>query len=1566
LDITINEAEFNENEFINNDFISDKSNLNESINFFLDNSMFSGIITGRSKEESINNILYNLENFKVSIIKNQIKSSNKFENFKNHYKNYTQKALKYEVNHKNIYHQIYSNNPKKNTIIKLKDIISKISNKNDILSLAINCNVNKKNKNSKDRKNKDQQKIKNQIIIDKNNPLIKSYEELYSRNKNRNHIIDKRNTDLNIKDKNFLNDVNMINNNNNIKYNFKTQNHATPNILIKDTFDNNKNLNNEKIIDLKGNNHSDKNHNKKTRSLQNLQINNKALLNLNINKKLDKILLDGVEENKNIIKINQNLLRKNKENKNQLYNKKNTTYGLSHKNIEKLNNQIKESCDKNSKNSESKGKNNKTKENINDIKYFLKNKNFTSNKNEDVNFYFSKDKYQDNNILIEKQSISSNNLIINKEIENKDDIFFNRSDNKSNLNLNSISEETIETKILNDENYEISDYIDYKSEVKTENNFVESNEFLIYDLKKNRYVNIDSKINNHYNYIGILKSNKTNFQCNNFLKNKIYDLPNQNSIKNINSEISSLAKKNFRNSIGEELINNKTSKEKDNLKIKQNEGINIKNQINSEENNFYYRKDNYNHNNNDVLNLNEFNKDHLMSNLKLNLNLNEKKTRNKNFNCNLINSKDNNNLNSNTSKSINKPIKSITYSENSPFKLLQKIHYKTIEDLKNNNHSNKNKKSNIITIKNNNNSLNKNKTFIQNNKNAVNIDLKITNNSPDLNINHFTNCNNPHQINPNILNFIKNSSEFKTTTYSKSNSNLLLKDYIINKNLSKEKIKTHSSSSIIIDQPNTKNNKFSKNIKQNKIEKDYSYHNLQSNKIIEEKKISNQKINDIERLFNKNLFYKGKNSLSYNHLNPLEKFNNVSNVDNLISNKNNIKIKKDSFDILKKNRNIKSQQIINLNVNLNFNNLNLNLQRTKSNKSGSEKTDDKMLFNYQKNNNNISKKKNNKNDKKKYEIKVHNSSSNTNYQILGESSNNKDEKKVNKNNVHENIHILSNLLKISIPDKNSRNKQSVSKIISSSSTKLTNLSQNNNLKNFRTNQANYNLTNKTKSQLNLNHNCQISNEIYDNSELFTICPNLKINFKNLNLNSNISNHIPISLTKNPEKDFTENHIENDIIVDRIQDEKMFSFKKIDIGNQQNNEKNLKKEKDLKNLNNFIDPERKKRIKNKNYSLKDIIFPKDSSYGILSVGKKQIELSDKICNNKSNNHTYHDRKNSNPNIEDNYWEENMIYENNNNKDVVKYIISELNSNIFEENDYKSDSKLELIKKKKELYNISMNEINQSSESQEKIVIKTDIKILNKNFRMLNKNINTNDVLKKLSDKNLIYHNSYKELDLLNKHNNSIKSFKNSSKNLSPNYILNRNIEKTNSKNKELEKKIDDNHKINNNKKTISSPYSKSLNNLGLLNNLINNPLILMNKNKKDYHDNNSNNNIIVEKNSIISENKNSIEKIINISQDNIKKKIFIEYTNKKSSNKIDKKVLFSTKYGTNPKNSISRNKIVKIHEVNDINNFNNDNKPVYPNNKIFTTNYKNNRSKNVFNNNDEYTKKIYMNAKKTQN
>jgi len=77
LDITINEAEFNENEFINNDFISDKSNLNESINFFLDNSMFSGIITGRSKEESINNILYNLENFKVSIIKNQIKSSNK-------------------------------------------------------------------------------------------------------------------------------------------------------------------------------------------------------------------------------------------------------------------------------------------------------------------------------------------------------------------------------------------------------------------------------------------------------------------------------------------------------------------------------------------------------------------------------------------------------------------------------------------------------------------------------------------------------------------------------------------------------------------------------------------------------------------------------------------------------------------------------------------------------------------------------------------------------------------------------------------------------------------------------------------------------------------------------------------------------------------------------------------------------------------------------------------------------------------------------------------------------------------------------------------------------------------------------------------------------------------------------------------------------------------------------------------------------------------------------------------------------------------------------------------------
>jgi len=1420
------------------------SNLNESINFFLDNSMLSGIITKRSKEESLINAISNNE-------KNQLMSSNKKLNNKDRIEN--------SKNH------LFDNFGINKTYIQN---IEKNLNK-----IKSNYKINYDNKN-----------IKNENNNEKQNMLFNSLADLYSRNKKPNNILNNRNTDLNFKD----NRLNIYAPKNHPLYEkFKTQNPDFQGFLNNENDFNNKILNKNQ---LNCNLDSENFKGIKTNSLQNLNFNAHSTKNsknviLKNNYEIENFKINKNTKNKELIAENNNIYKNLSRN-----NKNNQNQSLKNANIK-----MKTISNKN---------NSKTKNIINDYIESLKNTNKHSNINAVKNpkFYHQSLIYE--NINKNKEKVMCTKKQADKKLtsqlqETYNDHVFNlknKSKNKSQLDLNSISEETIESKIVN-ENLNISDYICFKTDSNINNNdFIKSQDLVCVNNIQDKIILENNNIRENFGSIRDLNINKRNTK--------------ENDVQNSTERF----KFSYKNS-------------KENLNF-------IKDHL-------MESKDKQNRN--DLNNKNDEKKNNIINNFNLNLELNEKKTRNKNIENDFVNSNFNNNIYSNSTKSLIKPINSLTYNNDTPLKFFQNLYYKTQGESSKNSKSNKRKNeiSPQIVSKENfsheNNILKSKKSLVNINiKKQSNFNQKISHSGKKLNIkeeNKHKNKN-QHLVNPDLIYNIKAKNyKIKNSFSSNSNNNLITKEHL-NNNIGKEKSKMNSASN----HKNNLNNVLDiiKNQENNDLRKNKSFNNFQLNQFKNSKDTNSNIKNEkkeyyIQNVFNKQNLFLGKNSLSYNFINPKFHMKSESNSDHSNSqiSKNFNKNQNNSIENNQKNSKANSK-IINLNFNLNFNNLNFNLNNKSSEKEEENKiikSKKKSIFSQEKT--------------KNQEYIIHNTSTNTN-SVLKDNCNNK-----NIENIKDlgNIDILSDLLKISIPDKHSRNKKVTPKIITSSLSKLTNNNLFNtqykdreNLTNKCVNDLNYNLTNKTNTKSNLNLN---SNQApFNNNISNTINHKIKANSKKFNLNSIKSNPVIVSLKKNNMKEFNEGKIE--YFADN-KNRELFSFKKIEfecpiddynIKDQDNNKKDINNYKSKINELGKFDEN----------SITDLTCSKEISYSELNNSFKKLNLYEKSNSSISyNNYT---------NCHSNYHD----FHNNKNKEFISLskkvnsqnLINELSSSVVEEIDNNSDSNFENNLKNNNFGDSKQNEKKVLTNIKETIKYQTDLKPKSKPIFNKNKS-HSKELLNLNSKKNSILHLSNKDLFFSDDHKINIR---NSIKNLSPNDILSRNKEFTSSNNynKNSEKQ----------KRKINSVYSKSINDLGLLNFLMNNPLIQKGKIEKNHKTENLNSKNFEE----IKKKTTSKEKKSTISQEilyNSQKEVSI---NNKKNFKNENQDIISFKTQLNIKNPISRNKIVNIQGWNNSKKTYDQDYDILNNNGL-TTNNKNKlinsitNFKKSYNNEYKYNKNINL-------
>lgn len=1266
-------------------------NSNCSINFSsFENSSYNNIQTKRNKDNSVTAFLTSLNEkqafpFKADDVGKKVINTNS--------------TSQNQITKKTDFNQMIQQKPIFDNLVKdakhsREKIIVENNNNNfdnnnttnnpmNILNIKFNTLLNKFVSSTKS----SQQNIPNNLQLnDKNNLLLKSYEDLYSRNKKKINNVNKRYTEnnINFQNKNPLQRQSL----NQLAHNFNNNKiYKTENPNLKNT-NSNSNIN---LTDKKGL-ISDKqiNVNLKTKSLQNLN-NNKDPIYYN------EKLIENITAKNNFEKFS--FLDENKLNvRNSIKTNKSTSVKKDQKqkaeSLSKAKEFIKSSNVVQTKLSQAFDKmlvKNKSKESDKNSKALLVN-NFKQNNKIDRDHSNSNNS---KNLFIEKsqeKSLSSNITKSNQNTHN------NLSDNKSCFNLNCISEETIETKILN-ENLDSVILSEFKNTQK------------ITEQKSNYEFN---KIKNNSNSIGVF-----NFDVIKNFKNKIINQDNVD--KNINKNTQNLNNKNEENlncltetninyPSQRQLLNNdynsniNPNNELDKITCKNLKLLNLQDKATN--NNYHINNNNANSNKNQnkITNvmLNDLSKNTLLTNLKLNLEAQNKKTRNKNLDQNLANFKDT--TNTLTGKTIEKGINSHTYSANSPYKIMQNSHYKTLEEISKVKEISKNKHkeyNNTQTGSSNTNANNfTNKKESDQNKNAnkpnqknFNINLKknsninlkasqpsLSNNNPIL-ISNITDKQNPSSINNIMLkSHIVKNAKIKNSFHSNSNPNnfhlLSNKNIISNLNQNEfiERIKNHSTS-------NSYNKNFNKNPGGNI---NYNYPS--------ELKSSQNKSNENNNL-KKNQYTSSYNSLGLNYNN---KKNLESGEINFLKNENYLL-----------NKNTKSQ-IINLNLNLNFNNLNLNLN------SSSSKNLNQNNFNKNDKKNQSKNKSGTTNNNNKENDVIIKATTNKGLNTLQDSALNKDkiinnkindEKNCNENNIFncQNIDSLSNLLKNALPEKSSRNKENFNNIISSNSAKFclgNNYSKTQNkdkdinaIKNLAN--LNCNLTNNPPI-LNTNFYTTVNHSNNNANKSSNINNEYKLNLKGFN--SKQQSAIPISLTKNSIRDLNQNRLlsHENLLLKEPPEHLIFNNNNYNQQSQKimeghkpdgitSNDKNNNFE-NYKNINNKID-DLGKLFDN---SIANISYSKEISYSDLNLSLKNFKNYEKSSCNISNPNI--NNTSSNGNIHYNISKESILI---NNKIKSQNIINELSSNILDEGENSANAIEEITMKKNIFKQSNYNNTNQES-------------------------------------------------------------------------------------------------------------------------------------------------------------------------------------------------------------------------------------------------------------------------------
>ena len=513
---------------------------------------------------------------------------------------------------------------------------------------------------------------------------------------------------------------------------------------------------------------------------------------------------------------------------------------------------------------------------INEIKFFNNNeiqiKNIGIKKNENNNNQNNIIQINNNqnnniqNIYYQNNNIQNNN-IQNYNIQNNN----NQIINNKNINIQNINYQNINNQNIKYQNNYIQNFNNQKNNIQNiynqnfnyqninyQNNNIQNINYQNNNIKNNNIQNKNiQNINIQNNNIKNIYNQNINYQNSNNQNNNIKNNNNQNkniqnnNIQNKNIQNINIQNNNIKNIYNQNINYQNINNQNNNIKNNNNQNINIQNSniqnINIQNNNIKTDKiqnnnvKNINYQNNNIQNNNYQNNNIQNLNIKNNNNqiINIKNINNQNINIQ-NNNIPNNNINNNNYQNINNNnIQNNNYQNNN----IQNNNYQNNNNqnnnFQNNNNQNiNNQNKNIQNINNQNNNIqnnniqnnnfqNINNQNINNQSNNQNNDNK-NNNIQNNNIQNINNQNNNIQNINNQNNNIKNNNNQNNNIQNNNNNNLNM-----NKNIFNNEVKNES----LPDNNKSKNNENNLNKNVNKINENFRVE-LQHKKIENNENIS--------------------------------------------------------------------------------------------------------------------------------------------------------------------------------------------------------------------------------------------------------------------------------------------------------------------------------------------------------------------------------------------------------------------------------------------------------------------------------------------------------------------------------------------------------------------------------------------------------------------------------------------------------------------------------------------------------------------------------------------------------